>query len=429
MKTIYVARSRVEGEVEAPPSKSYTHRAFALASLITEKTTIHNPLLSRDTHATINASRMLGVKIEQKQKSFEIMGLRRFQTPDNVIDVMNSGTTLRIYTGLAALVEKGYTVFTGDESIRRRPMAPLLQSLKQIGAECWSTRENGRAPIVVKGGNKIGGHTLIKGTESSQFVSSLLITGLAADDEITVTIEDELVSRPYVEATVEMIRFFDGEISREDFREFRVWPQNLAGKDFVVPGDFSSAAFMAAAAHVTEGRIVVKNLSTRFPQADAKIVEILRLFGSDVQFTSEGLVVEGRRNPANVEVVLTDCPDLLPVTAAVAAINDGITIIKGVAHARLKESDRISTVASNIRKLGVKVEERVDGLTIEGPSKTQGRVTVDSYGDHRLFMAFTVLGLGLEKGLSIVDPGSADVSYPSFLSDLKKIGAKISEPV
>lgn len=427
MKTVRAERSKVDGVVEAPPSKSYTHRAFAIATLSTEKTTIRNPLISRDTAATITASQMLGAKITEGKGFYEVVGARRFRTPENVIDVMNSGTTLRLYTGLSTLVEKGYTVLTGDESIRRRPMGPLLQSLNEIGAECWSTRENETAPVVVKGGKRIGGATSIKGTESSQYVSSLIITGLGAHDEINIEVRDELVSKPYVEATVEMVGLFGGEVSRKGFEVFRVWPQNLRGVDFRVPGDFSSAAFIVAAAHLTEGRITVKNLSTELPQADSKIVEIVKLFGSDAYFTGDGLVVEGGRRHVDAEVVLTDCPDLLPVTAVIAAVNDGETRIRGVAHARLKESDRVSTTATEIRKLGVHVEEHRDGLTIRGSPKAAGGVALETYGDHRLFMAFTVLGLALDKGLIITGAESADVSYPNFLKDLRTIGAKITE--
>ncbi|MCS7133756.1 MAG: 3-phosphoshikimate 1-carboxyvinyltransferase [Candidatus Caldarchaeum sp.] len=427
MRTVFVRKSLVEGVVEAPPSKSYTHRAFAIASLCTEKTVINNPLISRDTAATINASQMLGVQITKKENSYEVVGRRKFTTPENIIDVMNSGTTLRIYTGLSTLVEKGYTVLTGDESIRRRPMQPLLQSLNDVGAETRSTRENGKAPIIVKGGNRIGGRTSIKGTESSQYVSSLLLTGLGADDEVIVEVRDELVSKPYVEATVHMVRVFGGDISRKGFEEFRSWPQSLRGTVFTVPGDFSSAAFIAAAAHLTNGHIHIKNLTEEFPQADSEIVKILRHYGSEIRFVSGGLDVWGGRRDVDAEIVLTDCPDLLPVTAAVAAVNEGETRIRGVAHARFKESDRVASVASEIRKLGVDVEEHADGLTIRGSSKTEGGVVVDSHDDHRLFMAFTVLGLALEKGLYVTGAESADVSYPSFLTDLKNIGAKISE--
>ncbi|MEM4458542.1 MAG: 3-phosphoshikimate 1-carboxyvinyltransferase [Candidatus Caldarchaeum sp.] len=427
MTSVHVEPSRLTGVVEAPPSKSYTHRVFSLASLCTEKTIIHNPLISRDTQATINAAKMLGAEIVEKPGAYTVVGRRRFKTPDNIIDVMNSGTTLRIYTGLATLVEKGYTVLTGDESIRRRPMAQLLEALNQIGAECWSTRGNGSAPVIVKGGNRITGTAKIKGDESSQYVTSLLLTGLAAHGDIEIQVMEELVSKPYVDATVKMVEVFGGEIRRRGYEWFRASPQELRGVEFTVPGDFSSAAFIAAAAHLTQGQVTIKNLSTQYPQADEKIVEIIKLYGSEANYTSEGLFVEGGRNNADVEVVLRDAPDLLPVTAVIAAVNDGQTRIHGVAHARLKESDRVTLTAAELRKLGVEVEELADGLLIHGNPRIKGGVAVDGHGDHRLFMAFTVLGLALEKGLIVKGAESADVSYPAFLQDLTKLGARIKK--
>ncbi|MEM2023861.1 MAG: 3-phosphoshikimate 1-carboxyvinyltransferase [Candidatus Caldarchaeum sp.] len=421
-----VKPSRVEGVVEAPPSKSYTHRAVALASLSEGKSIVRKPLISRDTQATINASTMLGVEIKHQHCFLEIKGVSRFRCPDNVVDVMNSGTTLRIYTGLSAHVEEGYTVLTGDESIRRRPVGPLLNSLRDLGVECWSTRGTGTAPVVVKGGGVEGGQTSIKGSESSQYVTSLLMTGLRARREVSVTIEDELVSKPYVEATVKMIQVFGGKVDAEGFRRFTVKPQTLHAADFTVPGDFSSAAFIIAAAHLTGSRVTVENLDALMPQADSAILHIAETLGSKVTVKSGRVEVEGGLRNVDVEFKLTDSPDLLPVAAAMAVLNDGVVRLYGVAHARLKESDRISTVATELRKLGVSVKEEPDGLVVEGGGNVDGGVVLDSHGDHRLFMAFTALGLALDKGLKVSGVESADVSYPGFLKDLKKLGARVS---
>ncbi|MEM2237338.1 MAG: 3-phosphoshikimate 1-carboxyvinyltransferase [Candidatus Caldarchaeum sp.] len=424
--TVSVKPSKVEGVVEAPPSKSYTHRAVALASLAEEKSIVRKPLISRDTQATINASKMLGVEIKQGNDFLEIKGVRRFHCPEDVINVMNSGTTLRIYTGLSALVEKGYTILTGDESIRRRPLGPLLQSLRDLGVECWSTRGSGTAPVVVKGGGVEGGWTSIKGSESSQYVTSLLLTGLRASHQVTVSVEGELVSKPYVEATIKMVEIFGGKIGVEGFRQFTVEPQTLQGADFTIPGDFSSAAFIIAAAHLTGGRATITNLGMQMPQADSAILHIAESFGSRIIVGSGRIEVEGRTKDVDVEFRLTDSPDLLPVAAVMAALNDGVVRLYGVAHARLKESDRISAVATELRKLGVNVKEEHDGLVIEGSKDIEGGVLLDSHGDHRLFMAFTALGLALSKGLRVLGMESADVSYPGFLEDLKRLGANIT---
>ncbi|MDW8359312.1 MAG: 3-phosphoshikimate 1-carboxyvinyltransferase [Candidatus Caldarchaeum sp.] len=423
---VSVKPSKIHGAVEAPPSKSYTHRAVALASLSEEKTIIRKPLIARDTKASINASKKLGVNIAETHDGLEVKGLRRFRCPDDVVNVENSGTTLRIYTGLSALVADGYTVLTGDESIRRRPVGPLLKSLHDLGVECWSTRGTGTAPVVVKGGGVAGGETSIKGSESSQYITSLLLAGLAAAEPVQVSIVDELVSKPYVEATVKMVELFGAKIDREGFRRFTVKPQSLRGVEFTVPGDFGSAAFLIAAAHLTGGHVRINNLDTSLPQADSAILRVAEAFGSKVEVVDGGVEVYGGARDADVELALTDSPDLVPVAAAIAALNNGRTRIYGVAHARLKESDRISTVAAELRKLGVKVLEQADGMVVEGSREVEGGVVLDSHGDHRLFMAFTVLGLALKNGLKVAGAESADVSYPNFLNDIIKIGAQLS---
>ncbi|MEM2095282.1 MAG: 3-phosphoshikimate 1-carboxyvinyltransferase [Candidatus Caldarchaeum sp.] len=418
--------SKIDGVVEAPPSKSYTHRAVALASLADGKTTIRRPLISRDTKASINASRMLGVRIAEQQDLLMVESDGRLRCPDDVINVENSGTTLRIYTGLSALAEDGYTVLTGDESIRRRPVGPLLKSLRDLGVDCWSTRGSGTAPVVVKGGGVAGGATSIKGSESSQYITSLLLTGLAASRRVDINIEGELVSKPYVEATIKMVEVFGGKVEREGFNRFAVNPRKLTGVDFTVPGDFSSAAFIIAAAHLTQGYVKITNLDTSMPQADSMILRVVEVFGSRVVRGDRWVEVFGEAGDVDVELQLTNNPDLLPVVAATAVLNRGTTRLYGVAHARLKESDRISTVARELRKLGVEVLEQHDGLVIEGRRDVDGGVVLDSHGDHRLFMAFTVLGLAVGKGLKVVGAESADVSYPTFLQDLRKAGASIA---
>ncbi len=420
-----VKPSTIEGVVEAPPSKSYTHRAVALASLTEEKSIIRKPLISRDTRATIKASKMLGVETSLKQDILTVKGLRTFRCPNDVINVENSGTTLRIYTGLSAYVEEGYTVLTGDESIRRRPIGPLLKSLKDLGVECWTTRVSGTAPIIVKGGGVVGGETSIKGSESSQYITSLLLTGLNASKHVMVSVEDELVSKPYVEATLKMADLFGANIVREGFEHFIIIPQNLHGTDFTVPGDFGSAAFIIAAAHLTGGRVKITNLDTSMPQADSLILDVAKILGSKVKVVNGWIEVEGRFEEVEADFRLTDSPDLLPVVAVMAVLNNGVVRLHGVAHARLKESDRIAAVATELRKLGAEVVEQKDGLIIKGVRNIEGGVILDSHNDHRLFMAFTVLGLALKKGLKIVGEESVDVSYPSFVQDLKKLGAKI----
>jgi len=425
---IQVMPSQLSGTVSAPPSKSYTHRAVGIATLAPEESRIYNPLLSRDTRASIKASKMLGAKVELDESVLAVTGGEKLSSPPDVINVENSGTTLRIYTALSAHVERGYTVLTGDDSIRRRPIQALLDSLRNLGVECWTTRETGTAPVIVRGGGIRGGRTSIIGWESSQYVTAILIAGLGSSDKITLKVEGKIVSRPYIDATIKTIEHFGGHVMREGYSIFEVMGQKLHGGEFHVPGDFGAASFMVAAAYLTEGEIHIRHLDSTLPQADSAIVSYTEMMGGHVTYREDGLYVRGGRSDIPVTLDLSDSPDLLPVLAAMAALRPSTTILKGVAHARLKESDRVGALASQLAKLGVDVRELEDGLIINGREKLEGGVTLDSYGDHRLFMAFTALGLACKKGLTVLGAESADVSYPNFLDDLRACGGKVKSP-
>ena len=425
-----IRKTRVDGEVAVPPSKSYTHRAIALALLAEGESHIERPLISRDTEATIQAAKQLGanIKIKKDNPNYLIIidGRKRLSCPEDVINAENSGTTLRFFTAIAALAETGYTIITGDESLRRRPMGALLNALIKLGVNCWSSKGDGTAPIIVRGGGIRGGETSIIGWQSSQFISAILIAGQRADGIITLRVEGEPVSKPYIDATIAMIERFGGCVERSGYTLYVVGHQrDLKAAEFRVPGDFGSASFHVAAAYLSDGSITLKGLDKNLPQADAAILDIASKMGANVSWLSDGVIVEGRGTRKPVEIKLRDSPDLLPVAAVMAAATPGTSILRDVAHARLKESDRIQTIANELTKLGVKTKILEDGLEITGLEQPEGGVTIDSHNDHRLFMAFTILGLACKRGLRITGAESASVSYPGFINDLAKLGAEI----
>ncbi len=422
---IFIEPSVFEGKLTAPPSKPYTHRALAAALLSEGVSTIINPLFARDTNATKRACGLLGAKI-MEEKGIVNLGGGSFETPRNVIDVENSGTTLRMFTAISSLTPGGYTVLTGDESIRRRPMQALLNSLRDLGVECWSSRLNGHAPVIVRGGGMKGGETRIPGNVSSQFVSALLYASTKSRNGATITVDGDAVSRPYIDATVKVLRLYGFEIYREDYSFFEV-QGNQTGRacSFMVPGDFSSAALFMAGAHLTGGDVVINGIDLHLPQADAKIIQILQKLGSRVKVSSKSIRVIGAdRRDGGGEFDLKDSPDLLPIVAVMAANSRSETIIRGVGHARFKESDRITSMAAELRKLGVTVEELNDGLKIIGKEKLQGGCLLDAHGDHRVFMALTILAASTERGCLVRGVNLADISYPGFLEDVKTLGAK-----
>ncbi|HID05151.1 MAG TPA: 3-phosphoshikimate 1-carboxyvinyltransferase [Aigarchaeota archaeon] len=428
MALIRVSPSVVRGLVEAPPSKSYTHRALALATVASDVTELENPLIADDTIASVNASRRLGcsVDVENGGRGIIVKPPNPLRCPDDVIDVGNSGTTLRLYTSLSSLTEAGYSVLTGDTSIRRRPMEPLLRALRGLGIEAWSTRLNGFAPIVVKGGGIRGRDTAVDGSVSSQFISSLLIACQKAENPITINVTGEVVSRTYIDATIEVIRLFGGRVEKTpDYRLYEITPSELKLRRFKTPGDFSSASFLVAAAYLTGGEVEIRNLTTALPQADAAILEIAEAMGARVTRLVEGFRVKGMERRGGFTFSLRDSPDLVPVVAVMAALTPGEVKISDVAHARYKESDRIGNVAHELEKLGVYAKAVDDGIIIHGCEELEGGVTVETYRDHRIAMAFTVLGLACRKGVMVKEIESAKVSYPGFVDDLKKLGADV----
>lgn len=418
---VRVKGRELEGEVKAPPSKSYTHRAVAAALLTPGVSTINNPLYSRDTEATINAARLFGAELRLQKDSITLQGVDQPRTPDNVVDAMNSGTTLRIMTCIAGLAKKGYTVLTGDESLRKRPMQPLLDALGQLNIRAWSTKLNGTAPVIVEAG-EMGGECVIRGDISSQFISGLLVAGCATDRGVKVRIDGELVSKPYVDATIMVMKAYGAAVEREGYRQFHAAPSRYHPTKFTVPGDYGLAGFMMAAPLVAGGSVKVSGLDPSLPQADYRIIEILKLMGASLHEDGDSVKIGGSEM-RGIEIELQDSPDLLPIVAVLATVAEGKTKITGVRHARFKESDRISVLSSELSKAGARVEELPDGLIVNGGRLKQAKL--DPRGDHRLFMAFTLLSLASNGEIEVLDPESASVSYPEFLEDLKRLGCEV----
>lgn len=415
-----VKKSEVWGDVEAPPSKSYTHRSIVIGSL-GRYSKIEKPLLSADTLATVGACRAMGAEISVKEDYLEIAGvIGKPKVPDDVINAANSGTTLRLCLSMAALAD-GATVFTGDSSLRTRPNGPLIKALNGLGAVCFSTRYNGLAPIVVQGPLE-GGEISIEGGISSQFISSMLISCPFAKRDTTININGELKSRPYVEVTLEMMDKAGGKVST-DYREFHIESdQEYDLKSYRIPGDFSSASYMLAAGALS-GKVTVENL-IESKQGDAAIMEHLLDMGANVYWdTSKGTVTVEKAELKGIDIDVGATPDLVPTLAVLAACAKGETHITNAAHVRYKETDRLHAITTELKKMGADIVEEPDGLIIRG-GRLRG-AKVDGYDDHRIVMALAVAGLMATGTTSIGTAESVDISYPGFFNDLKRIGAKV----
>lgn len=428
MVSIIVKKSKISGSIRCPSSKSYSHRAIAIASLADQRSTITNALLARDTLATLGACRALGAEILHEDTTLHIKGKHSFDPPENVINAENSGTTIRIMASISALVNTGYTILTGDESLRRRPMQPILDALSELGVEAYSSKYNGTPPLIVKGGGIRGGMATIDGSISSQFISGLLIAGIYSQSEIFIKIKGNLVSKPYILATLSTMNNFGvTEIDySNDLLQYRIKTAEYKGTKFDVPSDFSTAALILSAGALVGERLAVKGLNFGLPQGDSQIIEIMRQMGCDITVNKVlgEVIVHGTDELQGGHFDLSDTPDLLPVVSILALKARSTVTIAGVAHARIKETDRVTNIAKELVKFGADIKEFHDGLEITGPRVLKD-ASLEAYNDHRLFMAFTIAAMLTEKSI-VAGAESVDVSYPNFISDMKYLGARIA---
>ena len=428
---VIVSESRLSGTVQAPPSKSYTHRAI-LAGGYSEQTTVYTPLRSADTRATMRAVEAFGGTVnDEGDDSVMIQGFNSNPTvPSSIIRCDNSGTTMRLTTACSALVD-GLAVLTGDESLRSRPQGPLLEALSTLGATAVSTRENGQAPLVVGGG--IDGDTVsIPGDVSSQFITALLMMSPATESGLSINLSTELKSAPYVDITTEVLSAFDIEVRKTEMGFTVPGGQSYRTPErgYTVPGDFSSISYLVAAGTVAgavDGTMQIKN-AQKSAQGDTAIFGILDGMGAAIEGDKSTATASVEPRPlTGTTVDVSDTPDLLPTVAAVGALADGTTIIENCEHVRYKETDRVSAMATELQKLGAQVTEHQDSLEIHGGKTTLAGGTVSGHGDHRVVMALTVAALGSGETTRISGAEHVDVSFPEFFTQLSRVGAAIEQ--
>ncbi len=423
---VIVKKSEISGEIIPPPSKSYTHRAFIAASLSTSSR-VDNCLVSDDTLATLRACGKIGADFVRRG-GFIIRGTNEIYA-DGYFDMANSGTTLRIFTGLLSLSKSGkFAIIDGDESLRKRPNHQLVKALKELGAEIRGSGDF-RPPFWVKGLIK-GGEVLIEEAISSQFISSLLFSLPLAIGNSEVVVQS-MKSRPYVDITMHVLDESGIRIEMEteetggkdkNVKYYIDGEQNYRMRSFTVPSDFSSASYLIAAGLIS-GKVVIENVFDS-RQGDRKIVEICRDMGGKVKWRKDkGIIIAEKSTLYGISVDASHIPDLVPTIAVLGSIAHGKTEIFNAEHLRYKEIDRIQGIYRNLTSLGVEVEVKKDGLIIQG-KKGHFRGAVNSFGDHRMALAFSLLGLLGE--VRIKNAEVVDVSYPSFFEDLRKLGGKIN---
>ncbi|MDI6718872.1 MAG: 3-phosphoshikimate 1-carboxyvinyltransferase [Methanomicrobiales archaeon] len=414
-------RRGVDAAFTAPPSKSYTHRALVAAALATGESILDRPLRSEDTDRTLHALERMGVvAVHCRTDRLMIEGCSgrppcRVREP---IFLGNSGTSLRLLTG-AALLCGNPLILTGDARLQERPVGPLVEAFNALGGEIAYLGRAGCPPIRVQGRLR-GGSVEIDGSVSSQFASSLLMAAPYAERDVEVRVRGPPVSRSYLDVTVDLMRVFGVPVEREGYSRFRVrGGRGYRAARYAVEGDYSSASYFFAIAAVCGGRVAVENLNPGSVQGDRLFLDALEAMGCRVRRSAGRIAVERTGGLSGIEIDMSSAPDTVQTLCMAAAVADSPTTIRGIAHLKYKESDRVRVTAEILRRMGARVEVGENSIAI-APAPLRG-IAVDPQGDHRTAMSFAVLGLGI-GGVAIEHAEVVEKSFPRFWEALAEAG-------
>lgn len=406
--------------VRPPGSKSITNRALVCAALANGVSTLTGALDSDDTRVMIDGLARLGIQVERRDNGRTLVvhgGGGEIPALEAELFCANSGTTIRFLTALVTLGHGRFRL-DGVERMRERPIGDLLDALNQLGAHATSEDADGRTPVVVHANGLPGGTANVRGDISSQFLSGILMAAPAALAPVELVIDGVLVSQPYVRMTIEVMRAFQVEVDAgHEFNRFRIAaPVCYEPSQYEIEPDASAASYFWAAAAITRGRVTVEGLTKSSLQGDVAFVDCLEQMGCHVERGTDSITVIGDRLHG-VDVDMNTISDTVQTLAVVALFADGPTTIRNVGHIRHKETDRITALATELRKLGAEVTERADGLTIYPGSLRAAEV--ETYKDHRMAMSFALAGLRA-GGVRIKNPNCVDKTYPAFFDDLTK---------
>ena len=397
--------------VSVPGSKSFTHRTMIAAALSDGACQVHNPLRSQDTLLTLAALEKMGAAVADRGDLIEIAGLSgRFKPCSDDIYLANSGTSMRLLTGVAALGEGRYR-FTGSPRMYHRPIGHLLDALNRLGIDARSLEGDGCPPVEVPGGKAVGGEVSIDCSVSSQFLSSLLLMAPYTPKGLSITISHGLVSSPYIDMTIDIMERFGIQVQRDGYIRFEVAGNQVyrAGAYTVEP-DASQAGYFWGAAAITGGSVTVTGVSMDSNQGDVGLVRVFEQMGCRLEQGTDGITVTGGALEA-VTVDMADMPDMVPTLAVVAAFADGTTVIENVSHLKAKESDRLASTCTELNKMGVAAVAENDRLLVTGGNPRGA--DIQTYDDHRIAMSFAMAGL-VTPGVRIMEPECVEKSFPDF---------------
>lgn len=412
-------QGRVAGRLKVPGSKSLTNRALVIAALADGVSRLENALMAEDSEVMIRALRQLGVEVAVAADALVVSGAGGpFPAKRADLDLRLSGTSIRFLTAALAVGE-GHFLLDGTSRMRERPIQDLLEALNALGAEAVSAHGDGCPPVVLTAEGLAGGVTRVAGDKSSQFLSALLMAAPYARDRVVIEVVGELLSRPFVDMTIDLMEDFGVTVERQGYASFTVEPGRYRGGRVAIEGDAMAAGYFWAAAAITGGTVRVDNLGRDTRQGDARLAAVLCDMGCVATWKDGWCELSG---PAPGELKggvfdLNDMPDQAQTLAVVGLFANQPVRIENVANLRIKETDRLTAMATELRRLGAEVEERSDGLTVHPlAAPPASDVVLETYGDHRMAMALAVAGARLPR-LRVKDPGCVAKTYPAFFED------------
>ncbi len=413
---VSISKSELKGKVATPASKSYTIRGLMCAALAQGESVIINPLSSDDTEASKDVLSKVGISVHQAEDSWQVIG-GDFHEPNTDLFCRESAATFRFMTAICSLIP-GRCRLVPAPILARRPIAPLVQALRQLGVDCSHDEETS---VVIRGGRLRGGTTELPGNISSQFISALLFIAPLAEEGLEIILTTPLESHSFVLMTIDCLKSYGIKTeSARDLRQFEISRQTYKSAKYLVEGDWSSASYLLALGALA-GEVEIENLNPESQQGDRVILDFLRDMGAVVSANKNSVTV--RKSRLNgIRADLSNCIDLLPTMAALSAVAEGVSEFTGIERARLKESDRVSAVGEGLERMGIKAFEERNKLTITG-GKPKGSV-IDTRGDHRIAMAFSLLG-SVAGGTTIGEAECVAKTYPEFWNELKSLGGKV----
>ncbi len=413
---------KVNAQIRLPGSKSITHRALIMAALSDSPGEIYNPLKAEDTILTARALQSLGTEIVWSGDTIRVVPPPdRWRQPDGPIFLGNSGTGARLLLAVFS-AGTGSFVLDGTPRLRERPLGPAATALEKLGARMHWLGQVGFPPVEIRSNGLGGGDVFVDASESSQFLSGILLAAPTASGEVRVEWSEPVASFPYVAITLGMMKDAGIRFDRPASNRITIpAPQNYAPRNVTVEGDCSSASYFWGAAALTGGEIMTSPVSHDSLQGDRRFLGVLEKMGCRVNWEGEGVRLIGPERLRPIDVDLNEMPDMAPTLGVLAAFATGTTRIRNVAHLRIKESDRLKTVAAGLKALGIEVEELRDGLVIQGGSPSPPSTPIFAYDDHRIAMAFALAGLRLE-GVIIEGAESVNKSFPEFWDIFEGLG-------